>query len=74
MAEACPKTLAAANLLSKEGIEAEVLDLRVLRPLDTAAILESVGRTRRCVIVDEGWRSRLDLGRDRDAHRRERIL
>jgi len=52
-----PKTLAAANLLSKEGIEAEVLDLRVLRPLDTAAILESVSRTRRCVIVDEAWRS-----------------
>ena len=50
-----PKTLAAANVLSKEGIEAEVLDLRVLRPLDTAAILESVSRTRRCVIVDEGW-------------------
>ncbi len=52
-----PKALAAASLLSKEGIEAEVLDLRVLRPLDTAAILESVGRTRRCVIVDEAWRS-----------------
>ena len=69
-----PKTLAAANLLSKEGIEAEVLDLRVLRPLDTAAILESVSRTRRCVIVDEGLALGLDLGRDRHAHRRERIL
>ncbi len=52
-----PKTLAAASFLSKEGIEAEVLDLRVLRPLDTTAILETVSRTRRCVIVDEGWRS-----------------
>ena len=52
-----PKTLAAAGILGREGIEAEVLDLRVLRPLDTAAILESVGRTRRCVIVDEAWRS-----------------
>ncbi len=51
------KTLEAARLLAEEGIEAEVLDLRVLRPLDTAAILESVGRTRKCVIVDEGWRS-----------------
>jgi len=40
-----------------QGIEAEVLDLRVLRPLDTTAILESVSRTRRCVIVDEAWRS-----------------
>ena len=51
------KTLEAARLLAEEGIEAEVLDLRVLRPLDTATILESVGRTRKCVIVDEGWRS-----------------
>jgi pyruvate dehydrogenase E1 component subunit beta len=51
------KSLEAARLLAQEGIEAEVLDLRVLRPLDTAAILESVGRTRRCVIVDEAWRS-----------------
>jgi pyruvate/2-oxoglutarate/acetoin dehydrogenase E1 component len=51
------KTLAAAETLAAEGIEAEVLDLRVLRPLDTAAIMESVARTRRVVIVDEGWRS-----------------
>jgi pyruvate dehydrogenase E1 component beta subunit len=51
------KTLEAARILEKEGIDAEVLDLRVLRPLDTAAILESVGKTRKCVIVDEGWRS-----------------
>lgn len=51
------KTLAAAAALAGEGIEAEVLDLRVLRPLDTAAVLESVHRTRRAVIVDEGWRS-----------------
>jgi pyruvate dehydrogenase E1 component beta subunit len=51
------KTLEAARLLEKEGIDAEVLDLRVLRPLDTAAILESIGKTRKCVIVDEGWRS-----------------
>jgi pyruvate dehydrogenase E1 component beta subunit len=51
------KTHEAARLLEKEGVDAEVLDLRVLRPLDTAAILESVGKTRKCVIVDEGWRS-----------------
>ena len=51
------KTLDAAERLAKEGIEAEVVDLRTLRPLDTQAILESVTKTRRCVIVDEGWRS-----------------
>jgi pyruvate dehydrogenase E1 component beta subunit len=52
-----PKALAAAEALAKEGIEAEVVDLRVLRPLDNATIYESVSRTRRCVIVDEGWKS-----------------
>ncbi|HEX5380435.1 MAG TPA: pyruvate dehydrogenase (acetyl-transferring) E1 component subunit alpha [Phenylobacterium sp.] len=51
------KTLEAADVLSKDGVEAEVLDLRVLRPLDEATILESVARTRRLVVVDEGWRS-----------------
>jgi pyruvate/2-oxoglutarate/acetoin dehydrogenase E1 component len=51
------KTLAAAEALAAEGIEAEVVDLRVLRPLDTATIMDSVARTRRVVIVDEGWRS-----------------
>jgi len=51
------RTLLAAERLAAEGIEADVLDLRTLRPLDSAAILESVGRTRRAVIVDEGWRS-----------------
>lgn len=51
------KTLEAAEALAKDGIEAEVLDLRVLRPLDEAAILASVTKTRRAVIVDEGWRS-----------------
>jgi pyruvate/2-oxoglutarate/acetoin dehydrogenase E1 component len=38
-------------------ISAEVIDLRSLRPLDTAAIVESVQRTHRALIVDEGWRS-----------------
>jgi pyruvate/2-oxoglutarate/acetoin dehydrogenase E1 component len=52
-----PKTLEAAEGLAREGIEAEVLDLRVLRPLDSGAIIGSVSRTRRAVIVDEGWRS-----------------
>jgi len=51
------RTLAAAEALAREGIDAEVLDLRVLRPLDTEAILATVRRTRRAVIVDEGWRS-----------------
>jgi pyruvate dehydrogenase E1 component beta subunit len=52
-----PKSLAAAETLAKDGIEAEVVDLRVLRPLDNATIFESVTQTRRCVIVDEGWKS-----------------
>ena len=51
------KTLDAAEELSKEGIEGEVIDLRVLRPLDTETVLASVAKTRRAVIVDEGWRS-----------------
>lgn len=52
-----PKALAAAEALAREGIEAEVVDLRVLRPLDNATIFASVSRTRRCVIIDEGWKS-----------------
>ncbi len=51
------KTLEAAEALAAEGIEAEVIDLRSLRPLDTAAIAGSVAKTRRAVVVDEGWRS-----------------
>ncbi len=51
------KTLEAAAMLAAEGIEAEVIDLRSLRPLDDATIMGSVGKTRRAVIVDEGWRS-----------------
>jgi pyruvate/2-oxoglutarate/acetoin dehydrogenase E1 component len=51
------KTLAAAESLEGESISAEVLDLRVLRPLDEGAILATVAKTRRAVIVDEGWRS-----------------
>ncbi len=51
------KTLEAAETLHQEGIEAEVIDLRVLRPLDMPTVLASVARTRRAVIVDEGWKS-----------------
>lgn len=50
-------TLAAADELSSDGIDAEVVDLRTLRPLDTATVLASVARTHRAVVVDEGWRS-----------------
>jgi len=51
-----PKTLQAADLLAVEGIDAEVIDLRSLRPLDTPTLLASIARTHRAVIVDEGWR------------------
>jgi pyruvate dehydrogenase E1 component beta subunit len=52
-----PTVLAAADALAEEGVDAEVIDLRTLRPLDDAAILGSVRRTHRAVVVDEGWRS-----------------
>jgi pyruvate dehydrogenase E1 component beta subunit len=51
------KTLDAANALAEQGISAEVLDLRVLRPLDTPTVTASVRKTRRAVVVDEGWRT-----------------
>jgi len=51
------KTLDAAATLAKEEVEVEVVDLRVLRPLDAETLLASVRKTRRAVIVDEGWRS-----------------
>jgi len=51
------KALQAAEELSGAGVNAEVVDLRTLRPLDTATILDSVMRTHRAVIIDEGWRS-----------------
>ena len=52
-----PKTVEAAQQLAAHGIDAEVIDLRVLRPLDTEVIVESVRKTRRAVVVDEGWRT-----------------
>jgi pyruvate/2-oxoglutarate/acetoin dehydrogenase E1 component len=51
------KTLEAADLLAQADIEAEVIDLRTLRPLDDATFLASVAKTHRALIVDEGWRS-----------------
>jgi pyruvate/2-oxoglutarate/acetoin dehydrogenase E1 component len=51
------RCVAAAEELAADGIEAEIVDLRSLRPLDDATILASVSKTRRVVIVDEGWRS-----------------
>ncbi|HUZ20252.1 MAG TPA: alpha-ketoacid dehydrogenase subunit beta [Acidimicrobiales bacterium] len=49
--------LGAAEELAGDGVEAEVIDLRCLRPLDDATILGSVARTHRAVVVDEGWRT-----------------
>src|SRR5262245_31152075 len=45
----------AADKLAEEGIEAEVVDLRTLRPMDVATVVESVKKTNRCVTVEEGW-------------------
>jgi pyruvate dehydrogenase E1 component beta subunit len=51
------KTLDAAATLADEGVSAEVIDLRTLRPLDTETFVSSVMRTHRAVVIDEGWRS-----------------
>jgi pyruvate/2-oxoglutarate/acetoin dehydrogenase E1 component len=51
------RCVTAAETLAADGIEAEIIDLRSLRPLDDATVLASVHRTRRVVIVDEGWRT-----------------
>ncbi|HMN38408.1 MAG TPA: alpha-ketoacid dehydrogenase subunit beta [Hyphomicrobium sp.] len=51
------KALAAAQAVAEESIACEVIDLRVLRPLDDAAIMSSIAKTHRAVVVDEGWRS-----------------
>ncbi len=48
-------SLEAAEQLAADGIDAEVIDLRTLRPLDTVAVLESLSRTNRVVVVEEGW-------------------
>ena len=51
------KALLAADALSGEGVSCEVIDLRTLRPLDDATIMNSLRKTHRAVVVDEGWRS-----------------
>ena len=51
------KALDAADRLAQEGVDAEVVDMRVLRPLDISTILTSVAKTHRAVIVDEAWRT-----------------
>jgi len=51
------RSLEAAEVLAGEGISAEVIDLRTLRPLDSATYLESVARTHRALVVEEGWRT-----------------
>jgi pyruvate dehydrogenase E1 component subunit beta len=48
-------SLKAADQLAQDGINAEVLDLRTIRPMDTDAVLNSVAKTHRCVVVEEGW-------------------
>ena len=52
-----PRVLAAAEALAQDGIDTEVIDLRVLRPLDMATVLASVRKTHRVLVVDEGWRT-----------------
>ena len=52
-----PTVLEAAEALAADGVSAEVVDLRSLRPLDDQTVRESVLRTHRAVVVDEGWRS-----------------
>jgi pyruvate dehydrogenase E1 component beta subunit len=52
-----PKALEAAELLQSQDIGAEVVDLRCLRPLDTRTLFASVNKTRRLLVVDEGWRT-----------------
>jgi pyruvate dehydrogenase E1 component beta subunit len=50
------QSLRAAEMLAKEGINAEVIDLRTLRPLDIETVLDSVRKTNRCVVVEDSWR------------------
>ena len=52
-----PIALEAAEMLAADGIDAEVIDLRSLRPLDTATVAGSVMKTNRAVVVEEGWKS-----------------
>jgi len=54
--------LKAAEQLAADGVDAEVIDLRSIRPLDEEAILTSVVRTHRCVVAEEGWRATPTVG------------
>jgi len=49
------EVFAAADVLAKEGIECEVIDLRTIRPIDYDTVIESVKKTNRCVVVEESW-------------------
>ncbi|MCS6772812.1 MAG: alpha-ketoacid dehydrogenase subunit beta [Thermoflexales bacterium] len=51
------ESLKAARILAEEGIEVEIVDLRTLRPLDLSLALESVRKTNRMIVVEEGWRT-----------------
>ena len=62
-----PKALDAAEQLAQAGIDCEVVDLRVLRPLDDATIMASVARTHRVVVVDEAWHTGSLAGRSAPA-------
>ncbi|MGO8694654.1 MAG: pyruvate dehydrogenase complex E1 component subunit beta [Rectinemataceae bacterium] len=53
--KALKEALGAADRLAEKGVQAEVIDLRTLRPLDEETIFRSVNRTNRCVVVDESW-------------------
>lgn len=52
-----PKAMQAASELARDGVDMEVIDLRVLRPLDTVTVAASVRKTHRAVVVDEGWKT-----------------
>ncbi|MFQ5934535.1 MAG: alpha-ketoacid dehydrogenase subunit beta, partial [Dehalococcoidia bacterium] len=65
--------LRAAERLAEEGVEAEVVDLRSLRPLDTDTVVESVKKTSRAVVVEEGWRA-LGVGAEVSAQLHEKAL
>lgn len=51
------KSMEAAKILAEENIDVEVVDLRVLRPIDTETIIESVNKTHRALVVEEAWKS-----------------
>jgi pyruvate dehydrogenase E1 component beta subunit len=68
-----PKVLDAADALAADGVQAEVVDLRVLRPIDWSTVLGSVVRTHRAVVVDEGWHT-LSIAAEVSARIAEEVL